>query len=43
VKPGVPPDLDRIVLQLLRKSPAERTAGAEALVIELREFLHRAA
>jgi hypothetical protein len=43
VRPGVPPELDALVLQLLRKTPAERPAGAEALVIALRDFLHRAA
>ena len=43
IRPGVPPELDRIVLQLLRKSPEDRPAGAEALVIALRDFLHRAA
>ena len=43
VRPGVPPELDALVLQLLRKTPAERPAGAEALVIALRDFLRRAA
>jgi serine/threonine protein kinase len=43
IRPGVPAELDRIVLQLLRKSPEDRPAGAEALVIALRDFLHRAA
>jgi serine/threonine protein kinase len=43
VQPGVPPELDAIVLRLLRKDPAERPASAEELVVTLREFLHRAA
>ena len=43
VRPGVPPELDALVLHLLRKTPAERPAGAEALVIALRDFLRRAA
>ena len=43
LRPGVPPELDRLVLQLLRKDPAERPPGAEALVIALRDFLQRAA
>jgi serine/threonine-protein kinase len=43
LRPGVPPALDAIVLQLLRKDVAERLANAEALVIALRDFLNRAA
>jgi len=43
LRPGVPPELDRLVLQLLRKAPAERPTSAEALVIALRDFLQRAA
>jgi len=43
VRPGVPPELDALVLHLLRKTPDERPAGAEALVIALRDFLRRAA
>jgi serine/threonine-protein kinase len=41
--PGVPAALERIVLRLLKKSPEERYAGAEELVLELRDFLNRAA
>jgi serine/threonine-protein kinase len=43
LQPGLPPAIDRIVLALLRKDPADRPANAEALVIELRDFLHRSA
>ena len=40
---GVPPELEAIVLQLLRKSPEERPASAEELVVSLRDWLNRAA
>jgi serine/threonine-protein kinase len=40
---GVPSELEAIVLRLLRKSPEERTAHAEELVVALREWLGRAA
>jgi len=43
LRPGLPAELDAIVLGLLRKQPAERTASAEALVIALRDFINRAA
>jgi serine/threonine-protein kinase len=43
VRAEVPPDLDRIVLRLLRKRPEERYGGADELVLELRDFLNRAA
>ena len=43
LRPGVPPELDALVLHLLRKTPAERPASAEVLVIALRDFLRRAA
>jgi len=43
LRPGLPPELDAIVLELLRKTPAERTASAETLVIVLRDFINRAA
>jgi Protein kinase domain/PEGA domain len=40
---AVPPELDSIVLRLLRKNPEDRPASAEALVLELRDWLNRAA
>ncbi len=43
VRPGVPAALERIVLRLLAKEPDQRHAGAEELVLELRDFLYRAA
>jgi serine/threonine-protein kinase len=43
VRPGVPAAIDAIVLSLLRKDVADRPPNAEALVILLRDFLHRAA
>jgi hypothetical protein len=43
VRPGVPAALERIVLRLLAKEPEQRYAGAEELVLELRDFLYRAA
>jgi Protein kinase domain/PEGA domain/Tetratricopeptide repeat len=43
VKPGVPAELDAIVMQLLRKNPEERPASAEDLVVALRDWLNRAA
>jgi hypothetical protein len=43
LRPDVPPELERIVLRLLGKEPADRYGEAEALVVELREFLNRAA
>jgi hypothetical protein len=39
----VPAELDRIVLRLLSKAPALRYAAAEELVLDLRDFLNRAA
>jgi serine/threonine-protein kinase len=41
--PGLPPELERIVLRLLDKQADRRHAGAEELVNELRDFLNRAA
>jgi serine/threonine-protein kinase len=43
LRPGLPAELERITLRLLAKDPADRHAEAEALVVELREFLNRAA
>jgi serine/threonine protein kinase len=43
VRPGVPAELDAIVLHLLRKNPEERPASAEDLVVALRDWLNRAA
>jgi hypothetical protein len=43
LQPGVPAALEAIVLQLLRKDPAERPASAEDLVVALRDWLNRAA
>lgn len=42
-RPGVPAELDRIVLRLLSKAPELRYAAAEELVLDLRDFLNRAA
>jgi serine/threonine-protein kinase len=43
VNAGVPKELEAIVLKLLSKSPDERHPSAEELLIELRDFLNRAA
>jgi hypothetical protein len=43
LKPGVPPALEAIVMQLLRKEPEQRPADAERLVVALRDWLNRAA
>jgi hypothetical protein len=43
LRPDLPPELDEIVLRLLRKDPKERPESAEALVIALRDFMNRAA
>jgi eukaryotic-like serine/threonine-protein kinase len=43
LKPGLPPELERIVMRLLDKHAENRHAGAEELVLELRDFLNRAA
>jgi serine/threonine protein kinase len=40
---AVPKELEAIVLKLLSKSPDERHPSAEELLIELREYLNRAA
>ncbi len=41
VRPSCPVALERIVLRLLEKDPADRYASAEELLIELRDFLNR--
>jgi hypothetical protein len=43
LRPGVPAELDRIVRRLLSKAPDDRYAAAEDLVLDLRDFLNRAA
>jgi serine/threonine-protein kinase len=43
LRPDIPPELERIVLRLLSKAPAERFASAEELVQDLRDDLNRAA
>jgi hypothetical protein len=43
VVPGVPRQLEAIILRLLQKDPEQRYPGAEELLIELREYLNRAA
>ena len=43
VSPNTPRELEVIVLKLLRKQPEERYPGAEELLIELRDYLNRAA
>jgi len=43
VVPGVPRQLEAIILRLLQKDPGQRYPGAEELLIELREYLNRAA
>jgi serine/threonine-protein kinase len=40
---AVPPELDAIVLRLLRKEPGDRPSSAEELVVSLRDWLNRAA
>jgi len=40
-RPGVPGELDRIVMRLLSKAPEQRYAAAEDLVLDLRDFLNR--
>ena len=43
LRPGLPAELERIVLRLLSKRPNKRHPGAEELVLELRTFLNKAA
>jgi serine/threonine-protein kinase len=40
---NLPPALEAIVLRLLAKQPGDRFPGAEELLIELRDFINRAA
>ncbi len=40
---GIPPVVEAIVLRLLAKQPDDRFPGAEELLIELRDFINRAA
>jgi len=42
VQRGVPPELDLLVLRLLKKDPADRPANAEEVVVALRDWLNRA-
>jgi serine/threonine protein kinase len=39
--PGIPGAVERIIQKLLEKDPARRFDSAEALVVELRDFLNR--
>jgi LPXTG-motif cell wall-anchored protein len=41
--PGLPRELEAIILRLLEKAPDDRYPGAEELVVDLRGFLNRAA
>jgi hypothetical protein len=43
ISPGTPRELEAIILRLLRKDPEERYPAAEPLLVELREYLNRAA
>jgi Protein kinase domain/PEGA domain len=43
IVPGLPKELEEIILKLLSKSPDDRYPGAEELLIALRDFLNRAA
>ena len=43
IAPGVPRELEAMILKLLRKDPAERYPGAEELLIELRDYINHAA
>jgi serine/threonine-protein kinase len=41
LRPDVPPELERMVLRLLSKAPADRFESAEELVRQLRDWLNR--
>jgi hypothetical protein len=41
--PDCPPEIEAVVLKLMAKDPDERHANAEELLIELRDYLNRAA
>jgi eukaryotic-like serine/threonine-protein kinase len=41
--PRTPPEVEAIILRLLSKKPDDRHPGAEELLIELRDYLNRAA
>ena len=43
ISPDCPRQLEAVILKLLRKDPNDRYPGAEELLIELRDFLNRAA
>jgi serine/threonine protein kinase len=43
IAPGIPPELEAIVLRLMRKRPDDRPRSAEDLVVMLRDWLNRAA
>jgi serine/threonine-protein kinase len=43
ISPGTPRELEAIILKLLRKDPGERYPSAEELLVELRDYLNRAA
>jgi len=41
LRPGLPRELEAITLRLLAKDPAARYAGAEELILALRDWLDR--
>ncbi|MEW6369218.1 MAG: protein kinase [Acidobacteriota bacterium] len=43
LRPAIPPELEAVVLRLLSKNPDQRHPNAEELLIELREYLNKAA
>jgi serine/threonine protein kinase len=43
IRQGIPPELDVLVHRLLAKTPEERPANAEELVVALRDWLNRVA